>query len=450
MGWWLVRPAGVRLAERAPIDAGADAGAVVAGADAVSPVLRGLVTAGPGTPASDLVGSWPRLRGPEGDGICREPVRLARDWDGGGPPVLWSIELGEGYAAPAVADGRVYVLDYDRSRREEALRCLSLRDGREIWRHAYPLAIKRNHGMSRTVPAIASGRVVTLGSKCHVLCVDAATGERRWALDLVADFGTTVPPWYAGQCPLIEADRVILAPGGPEALLLAVDLHSGEVLWQTENPDGWRMTHVSVVPLTFAGRRMHVYCSTGGVVGVADADGAVLWRFGGWRIGIATIPCPVPVADGRLFLSGGYNAGSMMLQLTDGAESMAAESLFRLDPDVFGATQQTPIWYDGHLFGVRPDGRLVCLDADGRIVWASDAQHTFGLGPFIVADGLLLVMNDSGRLSLVEATASGMRLVAAAPVLSGRESWGPLALVGGRLLARDLTRLVCLDLSDGP
>ena len=82
--------------------------------------------------------------------------------------------------------------------------------------------VKRNHGMSRTVPAVTDKLVVAMGPKCHVVCLDAVTGELRWGLDLVRQYGATVPPWYAGQCPLIDNGAVILAPGGKDALLLAV------------------------------------------------------------------------------------------------------------------------------------------------------------------------------------------------------------------------------------
>ena len=100
---------------------------------------------------------------------------------------------------------------------QDAIRCLSLDDGREIWRYNYPVEIKRNHGMSRTVPAVSGGYVVTLGPKCQVYCLNAATGALAWKKDLVRECGTTVPPWYAGQCPLIDGDRVILAPGARAA-----------------------------------------------------------------------------------------------------------------------------------------------------------------------------------------------------------------------------------------
>ena len=82
-------------------------------------------------------------------------------------------------------------MDYDYDKKQNALRCLSLADGGEIWRYAYPLPIKRNHGMTRTVPALSDKFVVAMDPKCHVLCLDAATGELRWGMNLVREFGAT-------------------------------------------------------------------------------------------------------------------------------------------------------------------------------------------------------------------------------------------------------------------
>jgi outer membrane protein assembly factor BamB len=439
---WLTWEPPLNLSPRVPgTDRGPEASS---GAGEGNPVLKGVLTRSEGRP-SQLPGVWPGFRGPGRDGILHQSDPLASAWDASGPRQLWSIGVGEGYAGPAVLEGRVYLLDYDRDKREDALRCLSLEDGREIWRFAYPVTVKRNHGMSRTVPAVTKEQVVGLGPKCHVVCLDAVSGELRWGLDLVRQFGTTVPPWYAGQCPLIENGLVILAPGGPQALLVAVDGATGKVVWRTPNPHGWKMTHSSIVPMEFAGRRFYVYCANQGVVGVSARDGALLWETTDWKISIATIPSPVVLDNGRIFLSGGYDAGSLMLQLGEEGGRLTAQTLFRLEPGVFGATQQTPVYFQNHLYGVRPDGQLVCLDLNGQVLWSSGSGVRFGMGPFLVADGKILVLNDSGHLSLIEGSPAQFRSLAEADVLDGHDCWGPMALAGGRLLVRDLTRLVCLE-----
>jgi len=199
--------------------------------------------------------------------------------------------------------------------------------------------------------------------------------------------------------------------------------------------------------MEFAGRKMYVYCASGGVVGVSADDGSVLWETDQWKISIATIATPVPVGSGKIFLAGGYNSGSLMLQLKEVDGHLAAEPLFRLKPTEFGATQQTPIFYQDHIYGVRPDGQLTCLDLAGKVLWSSGAGAKFGLGPFLIANGLIIVLNDDGLLTLAEADPLGYRALTQAQVLTGHDAWAPLALAGGRLLARDLTRMVCLDIT---
>jgi outer membrane protein assembly factor BamB len=178
---WLGSGTERRLTLRQPGTDQAPAG----GATATSnPVLAGKLVRSNGTPA-DLPGAWPRFRGPDGDAISKEATPLLRSWAASDPRQLWSVEVGEGFAGAAVWSGRVYVMDYDRDQKQDALRCLSLADGREIWRFGYPVAVKRNHGMSRTVPAVTDRLVVGLGPKCHVVCLNPVTGELRWGLDLV-------------------------------------------------------------------------------------------------------------------------------------------------------------------------------------------------------------------------------------------------------------------------
>jgi len=338
-------------------------------------------------------------------------------------------------------------MDYDYDKRQNALRCLSLADGGEIWRYAYSLPVKRNHGMTRTVPALSDKSVVAMDPKCHVLCLDAVTGEFRWGLNLVSEFGTTVPPWYAGQCPLTDGKSVILAPGGHDALLAAVDLETGKTLWRSPNPHGWKMTHSSVMPMEFADQRFYVYCGSGGVAGISAKDGALLWETDAWKISFATVPSPVVLDGGRILLAGGYNAGSLLLQLQNQDGKLVPKVAWKLDHDVFSATQHTPVFHDGHVFATRDNGQFVCLGLDGKVAWASPPGDSFGLGPFLLAEGVIFVMNDSGRLTIMEDSSSRYNVLAQAQVLKGRESWGPMALAGGRLLVRDFTRLACLDVS---
>ncbi|MDH4238114.1 MAG: PQQ-like beta-propeller repeat protein [Phycisphaerae bacterium] len=442
---WLKRDAAARFTHRLPIP---DNILQASSDENGEGPIRGELLRFDGVPA-DLPGAWPRFRGAGFDAISTEKVALAQTWSPDGPAVLWSIDVGEGYAGAAILAGRVYLMDYDRPKEADVIRCLSLEDGKDIWRYSYHIKVKRWHGMSRTVPAVTEKYVVALGPKCHLTCLDSQTGQFRWMLNLVRDFNCTVPDWYAGQCPLIDDGKAIIAVGG-DTLMMAVDCNTGEIVWRSPNPNGWLMTHSSVIPAEFKGTRMYVYCASGGVVGISAEDGSILWEINDWKIRVANVPSPVVTGDGLIFLSGGYQAGSMMLQLNRENGTINAQPTFRLEPEVFGSEQQTPIFYDGHIYGIRPDKLLTCLDLNGQVVWTSPGTHRFGsrgLGPYMIADGKIYIMNDEGVLTLAKATPAGYEQLAEAKVLDGPESWGPMAIASGRLILRDMNRMICLDVT---
>ena len=418
------------------------------GADTGKPVNPGTLVRGDGTPSTD-VGLWPWFRGPDHTNVAPPREKLLREWPASGPERLWSLPVGEGYAGAAVRNGRVYLIDYDTEKKEDAVRCLSLADGKEIWRYTYSVLIRRYHGMSRTVPAVTDDFVVTFGPKGHVVCLKAKTGEVVWKMDLVKDYGTEIPEWYAGQCPLIDGDRVILAPSA-NPLMMAVQLATGEVVWKTANPGGWKMTHTSVMPMDYRGERQYVYCTMEGVAGVRASDGKLLWKTTEWVHKIA-VASPLVVPPDRIFFSVGYGGGAAMFRLTGEGESIRVERLFALKEDVFGSAQHTPILYDGHIYGVVPDGQLVCLDLEGKVVWRSGGGNTFYLAPYLMADGMLLMMKShqkKGRddtLHLVEAGTGGYRELASAKVFDkGTEAWGMMALASGKLILRDYDRMICV------
>jgi outer membrane protein assembly factor BamB len=353
-----------------------------------------------------------------------------------------------------VANGRVYILDYDEEERADILRCFSFDDGREIWRRGYKLYVKRNHGMSRTVPAVADKYVVTMGPKCQVMCVDAETGDLKWGLDLVKEYGAEVPLWYTGQCPLIDGTAAILGVGG-DVLMVAVDCETGQILWETPNPMGWKMSHSSIIPFTIHGRRVYGYSAIGGIAGVSaepETAGDILFQSNQWNHNVIA-PSPIHLGDDRIFLTAGYGSGSMMIRV--GAGDFAVEALQILKPDEgMASEQQTPILYQGHLFSILPKdagplrAQFVCTHPDDvtTMVWSSGKTNRFGLGPYILADNKFFILSDDGTLTVAQASTRQYKQLGQAKILDGVDAWAPMALVNGRLLARDSHRLVCVDL----
>jgi outer membrane protein assembly factor BamB len=369
------------------------------------------------------------------------------------------VNLGEGHAGAAVVNGRVYVMDYDERRRADLLRCFSLDDGKEIWRRGYTVPVKRNHGMSRTVPAVSGKYVVSMGPRCHVMGVAADTGDFLWGRDLEQEFGTKVPDWYTGQCPLIDGDVAVLAPCGTNVFMMGINCADGRTVWTTPTSGKWLMSHTSVTPATIGGKRMYIYAAINGLAGVSaepEDRGTLLWQTEAWKPAVI-VPSPVVLPDGRIFLTAGYGAGSLVLQVTREADRFSVRVVKTFGPrDGLASEQQTPVCFQGRLFAVLPKdagpnrNQFVCADMDGNLLWTSGKETRFGMGPLMVAGDRFLILDDHAVLTMARATTEGFQPMARARILDGQDAWAPFALAGTRLLLRDSRRMACVELGVSP
>jgi outer membrane protein assembly factor BamB len=395
---------------------------------------------------------WPQFRGGNRDNMATE-TGVYRSWPAGGPKVLWKTPVAEGYAGAAIKDGWVYVNDYDTAKKEHVVRAISVADGKDLWRWSYPVEIRPSHGITRTVPAVGRTLVFSLDPKCRFHALDAKTGKLVWQKNLVQEYKATIPGWYAGQNPLLDGDRVLLATGG-DALVVAFDQATGKEVWRAPNPGKDVMSHASLMPAVIGGVKQYLYLTMNKVVGVAAADGQLLWSipFAGR---MAACPSPVSIGDGRIFITSGYEAGSMMIQVQKGASGFTAQKLYDLTSMQFNSEVHTPVLYQNHLFAVssKTRGRFTCLGLDGKTVWQSPvvsgdpaATRTFDLGAFLFADGMFFVLDGkTGMLRLLDANTKQYKELASAQVLSGEDVWGPMALSNGKLVIRDMSQMVCLQ-----
>ena len=410
------------------------------------------------TTYTELSETWPRFRGSDFDNISKSPVKLIDKFPAEGPKILWSVELGEGHSGAAIYNGMAYILDYDEEKRADMLRCFSVVDGKEMWARGYSLNIKRNHGMSRTIPAVTDDYILTMGPMCHVMCLERETANLLWGLDVAKEYGSEIPLWYTGQCPLIDNGKAIIATGG-KALMVAIDCATGEKLWETPNPNNWLMSHSSVMPYTFGGRKMYVYSAIGGMVGIAadgDDAGKILWETPAWNHSVVA-PSPVCMPDGKIFMTAGYGAGSMMLQLSENNNAYTIEPLYEYAPkDGLACEQQTAIFWNNHLFGILPkDGgalrnQMVCVSPSDtrKIIWSSGKEVRFGLGPYFMADGKLFILSDDGTLTIAKpSTDSYIQIDQVKVIENAHDAWAPFALADGYLIMRDSKTMVCIDLN---
>jgi len=239
--------------------------------------------------------------------------------------------------------------------------------------------------------------------------------------------------------------------------MIGVDCRTGEVLWKTPNNEHWKMSHSSIMPYTYEGKKMYVYSAIGGACGIeagGENAGRILWTTNKWNQSVVA-PSPVCMPDGKIFLTAGYGAGSMVLQLAREGEGFSVRILDEYSPkEGLACEQQTPLYYMGHLFGILPKdagalrNQLVCVHPSNcrEIVWSSGQTSRFGLGPYMIADNKLFLLNDDGTLFIIEPGTNAYKELSHLKIMEGQDAWAPLAIADGYLLLRDSRTLVCINI----
>jgi len=295
------------------------------------------------------------------------------------------------------------------------------------------------------------------------MCVNPVSGDLIWTLDMEKEFGIPgsakgkiTPEWYTGQCPLIDDDVAVLAPGG-KALMIGIDCATGKEVWRTPNPDTLRMSHGSIMPMTIHGKRMYVYNAIGGVCGVSAEDsdrGRLLWLTKQWNPA-TTAASPLYLENNEIAVFGSYGAGGARLKI-DYDGSVFSASVVEMHKAMEGASsdQHTPIITGDLLWTIMPENagefkkQLVCYNiSDLRTpLWTSGKEKRFGrgLGPFIVSNNKMFLLDDDANLYIFELGSSGATLLSQYKILDGIEAWGPMALAGNYLIMRDSKNMVSL------
>ena len=412
-----------------------------------------------------VAGEWPRFRGADFDNISKDTTPLSESWDSAGPPVVWKVTLGEGYAGPAIKNGRVYILDYNERRKADMLRCFSLKSGIELWRRWYYVDLKRNHGYSRTIPAVTDDYLVSIGPRSHVMCLDPISGDLLWTLDLEKEYsipgsekGRITPDFYSGQCPLIDNGIAVLAPGG-KSVMTGIDCKTGKVLWKTPNPDSLRMSHGSIMPMILHRKKMFVYNAVGGVVGVSAEGndiGSLLWVTTEWSPA-TTAASPLFLGNNEIAVFGSYGAGGGRIKIEyNGSDYSAVVEESLKAPEGIASDQQTPVITGEYIWTVMPENagplkkQLVCYSKSDlkTPVWKSGKENRFGrgLGPYLISGSRMFLLDDDANLFLFKLEGASATFISKHKITEGIEAWGPMAIAGRYLIMRDSRNLVCLNI----
>jgi outer membrane protein assembly factor BamB len=413
---------------------------------------------------------WPRLLGAEGNGHSPE-TGLALDWSEDGPPLLWHAEVGLGFAAPVVADGRAFV--FDRTGDEARLRALDAATGELLWDVRYPTDYVDYYQYSpgpRAAPLVSQGRVFAFGVEGRLRCHRVSDGEVLWEIDTSERFGVVKNFFGVGSAPVAYGELLIApiggsAPGSPAIQtgevkgngsgLVAFDARTGELRWQASDE---LASYSSPVIAAIGGRDLGFAFLRGGLVVFEPATGAVELEFP-WRSKkLESVNAANPVIAGnRVLLGESYGPGGVLLRLGEGEPRVVWQDPPRQRDQSLRPHFMTPIVVDGVIYASSGpgsgDAELRALDLEsGRILWS---EPDLGRTTLIHADGHLLALTEYGRLLAIRPNRERLEIEAdATPQLSGQPgtplldspAWAPPALAHGRLYLRGESRIACFDL----
>jgi len=343
---------------------------------------------------------WPEWRGPHRDGILtNEP----KSW----PEKLnlkWKTEVGIGHASPILAGGSIYV--FTRQGEQETALAIDPGTGKVRWTQQYPAPYKMNsaataHGQGpKSTPLYANGRLYTFGITEVLSCFDAETGKVLWRKDSAPqspDFGTAMSP-------VLDNGLLIVHVGGTRTgALTAFDAITGIVKWSW---DGDSPAYASPIVADLGGVRQVITQSRQNIIGVAAANGKLLWKIPfttSYEQNIVT-----PVLDRDTLIFSGLDKGVFAVRLSHTGDQWTPQTVWQnKDASMY---MNSPVLTGDLLIGFShlKKGQLFCIDArTGATLWTGPPRAGDNAA-LLASASTLFSLNSDGQLLVAKPTAKGL------------------------------------------
>jgi len=247
-------------------------------------------------------------------------------------------------------------------------------------------------------------------------CFDGTTGKVIWTYKASEIHKGTYGMWGIAESLLINGEVLYFSPGGPETMTIALNKTTGDLIWKSASLND-KPGYVSPILINYANKKIIVNVSLGHVFGVDASNGEILWQV---AHGQSTDPnlrrwdlikCTTPLYnDGMIFVTGGYDAGSMMVKIaSDGKSASVAWTEYNLDNHHGGV-----VLVNGYIYGSNwlnnGNGNWLCLDWNtGEKKWEEPWKCK---GSIISAEGMLYIYDEkNGNVGLLKANPEKFDLV---------------------------------------
>lgn len=410
---------------------------------------------------------WPTFLGPNADNSSPDKGILL-EWPKDGLKKVWECRLGDGYAPPVVAGGKLF--HFDRFDDNCTLTARHADTGKLLWKFEYPTDYEDLYGYEpgpRACPVVDGERVFLLGPEGMLYCVTTADGKEVWKVDTKKDYHVHQNFFGVGSVPLVVGDLLVVAVGGSPDGKRPVDLReakgngSGLVAFDKKTgKEKWKATdelasYSSPVLATFHDKKTVLYFARGGLIGVDPENGQERFKFA-WRAKMqesVNAANPVIVGD-TILLTECYEKGAVLLRVT---KDFKVETVWS-DDEAEGNTKAlrghwcTPVVDGKYVYGSsgrhEPEGDVRCVElATGELKWKQPRTRR---STITRVDGHLIVLTEDGTLMLVKPTPDKFDKVAEWNEKDNPDlrppCWAPPVVARGMMYVRGKGKLCCYEL----
>lgn len=415
---------------------------------------------------------WPEYRGKGRNGVWNETGILEK-FPESGLKVLWRTPVKIGFAGPAVADGRVYVTDFNPvqgARGTERAFALDEKTGKILWMREWPVDYAKSkvhmyaEGPAAT-PTVDGNRVYVLGRTGVLQALDTSSGATLWTKDFVKDYHTELDMFGAVSAPIVDGPRLISLVGGSDnAKVVAFDKMTGAEIWRALSFEDLLGSAAPII-ITAGGVRQLIIWHPQAVVSLDPATGRVYWQLP-FQVIFGMNPMP-PTHSGDYLLVSNFTFGSMLLKLdkTKPAATMVwkGKGTSEIDTDGLHSVLGPPIIRDNYIYGVCSYGQLRCLRLNtGERVWETQAvlqERARYATALIVQNGdRYFISTDRGELIIAKFSPTGYDEISRTQLIKPTNdagirrklmyvSWSHPAYANKHIYVRNNEEILCASLA---
>ena len=385
--------------------------------------------------SAQAAAGWPQWRGPARDGVATGfatpatwPAQLTKKWQ---------ATVGGGHASPVISGNRLVV--HSRQGNREVVSAFDLESGKQLWQDGVDAPYTMNpaatgHGPGpKSTPAIADGRVFTMGVSGIFSAHDLATGKLLWRKP-----APSVPQEYgASASPIVDGTTVIAFLGGQQGgALTAMDAATGKEKWRwTGDVPGY----ASPIIATLAGTRQLITQSESKVIGVAVIDGRLLWEAKLKTPYNQNIVTPLVIND--LVISAGLDTPTTAYAIAS-SQGKGFTVTPRWTNDQISMYMSSPAANGSTIFGLsnKNRGQFFAIDAaSGKTLWQGKGREAENAS-IVRAGNFLLFATTNGELIVARPSTTAFEEVKRYTVADSA-MWAHPAFAGRNIVVKDVDKL---------